>query len=87
MDDNIIDIKKFKKKEELSLDDPEVLKVWNFTGDIESAILEALKKDVDYVQIAGVMANRLGEVIRCIYQTTNVDVTPHMIEMIKRYSK
>ena len=89
MDDktNYIDLKKYRKtKSKVKQEDAEAEKLWQFTGKIEEVILEGLK-ETPSVQITGVMANRLGEMIRYVRAEIGIDITEQILEMVRKYSK
>lgn len=88
MDDpKVIDFKKYRKAktDETKLDE-ETLKVWNFAGEIEAVIINGLKT-IPSVQVTGVLANRLGEMLRYMRVETGVNATEQIVEMVRKYSK
>jgi hypothetical protein len=83
----IFNIKEYRKaKADDTKLDAETLKVWNFAGEIETAIINGLKT-IPSIQITGVLANRLGEMLRYTRVEIGVDATEQIVEMVKKYSK
>jgi len=83
----IFNIKEYRKaKADDTKLDAEAVKVWNFAGEIETVIINGLKT-IPSVQITGVLANRLGEMLRYMRVETGVDATEQIVQMVKKYSK
>lgn len=85
-----IDFRKYRKSNKSNKDDEkldaEALKVWHFAGDLETVLMQGLET-VPSIHVTGVLANRLGEMIRCVYSETGVDITEQILEMVRKYSK
>lgn len=89
MDDTkIINLKKYRKvkKTDIVEFDEETIKVWNFTNELETILIKGLET-IPSIQITGVLANRLGEMLRCTRVETGVDITNQIIDLVKKYSK
>ena len=88
MDDpKVIELKRYRKpvKDDTKID-AETIKVWNFASDLETVIISGLTT-IPSVQVTGVIANRLGEMLRYVRSETGTDATEQILEMVRKYSK
>ena len=83
MSNNIIDINDVRDKKPL---DQHTVKLWNLANTIDSIIIDAVNDGVAPTDVAGVIANRLGEICGSINRLTGVSVVKSCLELVEKQS-
>jgi len=74
----------FNKKKEEKKADKAADKIWELSKNIDQLLYESINNEVSVYDVAGVVANRLGEICGAIHRATGKSVLKAVIAVVEK---